>query len=413
MIEIAQYIRENLTHNILFTIGFLLLAGYFFGKIASLIRLPEISGFIIAGILVNSFTTGLIAAEMNKSLHIVTEVAVGLLALSIGSEFSLKKMRRMGKHIIIITIFQFCITFLFVITALSLFKLELPYGIILAVTACATAPAVIVAEVHHLRAYGKFIDYLFGTVVLIDALSVILFGMAFTLVTNYLDISSPDSFMIFDSFREIGLSILLGSASGFFIHLLTSKKNNEHEILIITLSVIFITTGISLVFHFSPLLLNIATGTTMANLSTHNHRVFKLLEPLTPPVYALFFIIAGIEIDPGIFLKMNILLLALIYFSSRFAGKYTGVWLGCQVSKTELAIRNNLGLCMMSQAGIALGFVLLIQTSPMLARIADGSPQKILFNNMMNIVLISIFLNELIGPVLSRYAILRGNQMEE
>ncbi|MBN2433953.1 MAG: cation:proton antiporter [Spirochaetes bacterium] len=413
MIEIAEYMRENLTHNILFTIGFLLFTGYFLGKLAALIKLPEISSYIIAGVAVNSFTTGIISIEMNESLHIITEVAIGLLALSIGSEFSLKKMRRMGKHIILITVFQFIVTFSLVTGALLIFDMQLPFTIILAVTACATAPVVIVAEVHHLRAYGKFVDYLFGTVVLVDAFCVILFGMAFTLVTNYLDISSPGSFMILASFSEIALSILTGLISGIIIHTFTGKSNNEHEILIITLSIVFITTGISLVFHFSPLLLNITTGTTLANLSSRNHRVFKLIEPLTPPVYALFFIIAGIEIDPGVFFKLGILMLALVYFASRFFGKYAGVWIGCHIGRTETSIRDYLGLCMMSQAGIALGFVLLIQTSPMLARLTEGSPEKILFNNMMNIVLISIFLNELIGPVLSRFAIIKGNRMEE
>ena len=219
--------------------------------------------------------------------------------------------------------------------------------------------------------------------------------------------------MVYDSFREIGISVLLGGTSGFLIHLLTIRNMNDHEILIITLSIIFVTTGISLVFHLSPLLLNIATGTVLANMSVKNHRLFKLLEPFTPPVYALFFIIAGIEIDPGIFLRFGIMAIAMVYFASRFAGKYLGIWIGCSIAKTEPAIRDNLGLCMLSQAGIALGFVLLIQTSPMMTRIGAGSPEREIFTNMMNIVLISIFLNELTGPVLSRYAILRGNQMED
>jgi len=413
ILDFAFYVKENLSHNVLFTTGFLLIVGFLLSKVAALVRLPEISGFILAGVLVNSFTTGFISHEMNKSLHTITEVAIGLLALSIGSEFSLKKMRRMGRDILVITIFQFLVTFIFVVAVLSLFKLQLPYAIILGVTACATAPAIIVAEVHHLRAYGKFVDYLFGTVVLIDALCVVLFGMAFTLVTNYLNISLDDSFLLLTSLREIFLSIILGCISGLAIHFLTIRNMNDHEILIITLSIVFVTTGISLVFHLSPLLLNITTGTVLANLSVKNHRLFKLLEPFTPPVYALFFIIAGIEIDPGIFFQWGILTLALAYFFSRFAGKYLGIWIGCRLVKTEPSIRNNLGFCMLSQAGIALGFVLLIQTSPMMTRIAEGSMERILFTNMMNIVLISIFLNELIGPVLSRYAIIRGNQMEE
>lgn len=411
-IELTKYINSNLTTNPLFTIGFLLFVGYFLSKLASLVKLPEISGFIIAGVFVNSFTTGMISHDMNSSLHAVTEVAIGLLALSIGSEFSIKKMRRMGRDIAVITIFQFIFTLAFVVSALNLFKLELPYAIILGVTACATAPAIIVAEVHHLKAYGKFIDYVFGTVVLIDALCVILFGITFTLVTNYLNIADTASFTIYDSLKEIIFSLILGGFGGFLVHFLTIKNKNETEILIVTLSVFFIMTGLSLVYHLSPLLLNITTGTVLANLSIKNHRLFKLLEPLTPPVYALFFVIAGIEINPGIFMQFGILLLAVVYFVSRFAGKYAGVWMGCKILKTEPEIRNNLGFCMLSQAGIALGFVLLIQTSPIMTRVDESLIQRQLFTNMMNIVLISIFINELIGPVLSRHAIIKGNKME-
>ena len=411
--EIAGYVRETLAHNILFTIGFLLLLGFFIGKAAVMVKLPEISGYIIAGIMVNSFTTGFISTEMNKSLHVVTEVAIGLLALSIGSDFAFKKVRRLGLDILVITVVQFIFTFSAVVLCLYFLKMQIPYAIILGVTACATAPAIIVAEVHHLRAYGKFVDYLFGTVVLIDAFCVIIFGAAFTMVTNYLNISAGDSSILLNSLKEILFSIFLGIFSGIVIHLITVKRSNDHEILIITLSMVFITTGVSLVFHLSPLILNIVTGTVLANVSIKNQRLFKLIEPFTPPVYALFFIIAGIEINPGVFLKPGIMVMALAYFLSRFAGKYAGIWLGCRIINTDPAVRNNLGLCMLSQAGIALGFVLLIQTSPMMSRIAEDSIERILFTNMMNIVLISIFLCELIGPVMTRYGILNGNKMEE
>jgi Kef-type K+ transport system membrane component KefB len=412
LFELTGYINSYLVQHSLLAIGFLLLMGYFFGYLATLIRLPEISGFIFAGILVNSFTTGMVSAEMNESLHVVTEVAIGLLALSIGSEFSIKKLRRIGKHIVVITAFQFLFTLVMVTGAMRLLGMAFPYAFILAVTACASAPAIIVAEVHHLRAYGKFIDYVFGSVVLIDALCVILFGVAFTLVTNYLNIAGTSP-LLGASLREIGISLLLGALSGVLIHLFTTKKTNESRIFIIMLSVFFTTTGLSLVLHLSPLLLNIVAGSVLASLSVRNHRLFKMLEPLTPPVYALFFVIAGIEINPGIFLQGSILLLAAGYFFSRFLGKYAGAWAGCRVAGMEPEIRDHLGLCMMSQAGIALGFVLLIQTSPIMTAGDSPQAQRLLFINMMNIVLISIFVNEVIGPVISRYAIIKGNSMEE
>lgn len=411
--EIASYMRENLTHNPLFLVGFLLLLGYSFGKLALLFKLPEISGYIISGMLVNSFTTGVVSHEMNRSLHVITELAVGLVALSIGSEISLRKIRTMGWNIFVVTAFQFVVTFSLVTLALRVFRLPLPYAMLLAVTACATAPALIVAEVHHLRAYGKFVDYLFGTVVAIDAMCVIIFGITFNLVTNYLDVSAGNTMAAFDSIWEIALSVVLGLAGGIAIHALTIRRKNENEIIIVTLGVIFITTGMALVYHLSPLIMNIVTGSVIANLSVRNHRLFVLFERFTPPIYGLFFVIAGIEINPGVFLNLSIMALALVYLSSRFAGKYAGTWAGCKAVGAEPEIRDNLGLCMLSQSGVALGFVLLVQTSPVVSRLGENTDHRIMFTNMMNIVLVSIFFNELVGPVITRFAIMRGNKMIE
>lgn len=404
----------------LFLVGLLLIGGYFLGRLFGRLRLPEIAGFICAGLLVNLFSPGDLQHRMNESLHIVTETAIGLLALSVGAEFSIRKLRRIGRNIVVITAVGLAVTFVtvyLVCIGISRILPDLPMGypfaILLAVTACATAPAVIVAEVHHMRAHGRFIDYLFGVVALGDAVSVVLFGLAFTVVMNVLDVDTAALYTLAASLREIGLSLLSGCIAGALLHMLVRRVRNPSECLIMTLGVVFALTGMSIILHLSPLLANMAMGAVVINLSPRNHRLFRQIEPLTPPIYALFFVIAGIELDPAIFLQAGVVAAGLVYIGARAAGRYGGAYTGSRICGVSAPIRRNLGTCMLSQGGIALGFVLLIQTSPLVIDMPADAPLYGVFPQLINIILISIFINEVASPFFLRHAVVRGNEMEE
>lgn len=403
----------------LFLVGILLIFGYFLGKFFGRLRMPEIAGFIFAGLMVSSFTTGLVSHDLNASLHIVTETAIGLLALSVGAEFSRRKMKRIGRNVLRITLIGLAVTFATVLLGcLALSRLlpglpiGYPYAILLAVMACATAPAAIIAEVHHMRAHGRFVDYLFGVVALGDALAVVVFGLAFTLVTNILNVDAVNVYTLATSLREIGLSVLAGAAGGVLLHLLSRRVHNPGEHLILTVGVVFLMTGFAIVLHLSPLLANMVMGAVLINLSSGNHRLFRQIEPLTPPIYALFFVIAGIEMNPAIFLQRTVLIAGLYYIVVRAVGKYLGTYAGAWACGLARPIRRNLGLCMFSQGGIALGFVLLIQTSPLATGLSEGDPLFGVFPELINIVMASIFVNEMASPFLLRYAMIRGNEME-
>ncbi len=216
---------------------------------------------------------------------------------------------------------------------------------------------------------------------------------------------------VFNALMEVGFSLLLGVLGGVVLHRITKDKHATNEILIVLLGVIFITTAFSIVFHLSPLLTNMATGSALVNLSARNHRLFRVLEPFTPPLYALFFVIAGTELRLDVILRGDVLLLGTVYILTRAVGKYGGIWVGCTMSGVGKPIRENLGWCMLPQAGVAIGLVLLIQASPLMQGLSAG--QQAVIHNMVNIVLLSVFVNELVGPPLSKMAIIRGNQMEE
>jgi Kef-type K+ transport system membrane component KefB len=355
--------------------------------------------------------TGIVHHEFARGLGLVTETALGLIAITIGGEFYAAKLRRMGKVIVIITVVQILAAFAAVTLALVLFRFPLPFALLLGAIASATAPAATVAIVQSLRARGKFIDYLYGVVALDDAGAVVLFGIVFALASGMIGEGESHGFeLVWHAVREVLLSLLAGGVSGFLIHLFSRRKANGNEVLIIVLGMLLVTTGLAVVFNLSPLLTNMAAGALIINLAPQNHRIFRFLEPFTPPIYALFFVIAGTELRPQILANTEILLLGLVYIVARALGKYGGVYLGCAIGKVEPEIRTNLGICMLPQAGVAIGLVLLIQASPLLAGLPPA--QLLIIETMVNIILLSVFVNEIIGPPLSRAAIIRGNRME-
>ena len=171
-------LRDVLTESTLFTVGILLIFGYVIGRIAVKIKLPEITGYIIAGLLLGDTVTGVVHHEMGESLKFVTDLALGMIALTIGGEFYAAKLKSMGRAIVIMTIIQVGLTFVVVSAAMGLLGMDLPLALLLGATATATAPAATVAIVQTLRVHGKFVDYLYGLVALDDAGAVVIFGVA-------------------------------------------------------------------------------------------------------------------------------------------------------------------------------------------------------------------------------------------
>jgi Kef-type K+ transport system membrane component KefB len=267
-------LRDLLSTHPLFSVGALLIFGYGLGKLAGLARLPEITGFIVAGILMGESVTGIIPIHMGEDLKLVTEVALGLIAITIGGEFYAVKLKRLGPAIAIITIVQIVATFAIVAVSLYLFRMPLVYALLMGAIASATAPAATVAIVQSLRAQGKFIDYLYGVVALDDAGAVILFGVVFAVVSGLLGSAGVDAAAaghglrtVLHAFMEVGLSVVVGLVSGFLIHAMARGKSNSNEVLIIALGVLFITTALAIVFKLSPLLTNMAAGAAIINLA--------------------------------------------------------------------------------------------------------------------------------------------------
>ncbi len=414
-------VQSFFSHHMLLSIGLLLLTGFFLAKLAGKARLPEVTGFIIAGILLGESVLGFVPHHVAAEMSLITEVALGLIALTIGGEFYWVKLKTMGRGVVIITVIQIIAAFLTTTLGLWLFRMELPYAMLLGAISTATAPAATVAIVQSLNATGKFVDYLYGVVALDDAGAVIIFGVVFAVVSAVAGPQAADALMeahaggtlmiIGEALFEVAASVLLGILSGYLIHSLVRKNRKPNEIMIITLGVAFFTIGGASAFHLSPLLTNMAAGAVIINLGARNHRIFHIIEPLTPPIYALFFVLAGTELNLSILADTRVLLLGLVYIAFRSVGKYGGVFLGAKIAKSPRSIQRYLGLCMLPQAGVAIGLTLMIQASPFGHYLLENNPA--ILDDILNIVLISVFVNELAGPPISKHALVRGLELEE
>lgn len=407
--DLPSFILFLNTHP-LFAIGIMLVLGYLFGHTAERVGLPEITGFLAAGLLMGPSVAAVISSEVATELLIITEIALGLICFTIGAELYLPKLRRVGRQVGWITAGQIGVTFLLVFGALSLIGVQPTFPLLLAATAGTTSPAATVVIVRSLRARGVYVDYLFGTVALGDAAAIVLFSILLAVAGVSLGIHAAASAVavVISVAANLALSLVLGVAGGMTIHAITRRQESSAEILIVTVGVVLLGTAVAAAFDLSPLLLNITCGAVVANIASRNSRIFRTIEPLTPPIYALFFVIAGTKLRPTLFLQPELLLGGGVYVIGRAVGKYTGAWVGAKINRVDPAIRRWIGVSLLPQAGIALGLVLMLQL------LGEGAGPEIeqAISTAVNVVLFAVFINEVLGPPLSRHATLKGNRME-
>jgi Kef-type K+ transport system membrane component KefB len=306
----------------------------------------------------------------------------------------------------VITVFQLFAAFIAVTGGLYLAGMNLAFAAIMGAIASATAPAATVAIIRDLKARGPFVDHLYGVVALDDAGCILLFASVTAIASNSLGASAGLLGNILHAMLEIGASIVLGGFAGWFLNFLTKKRTRANEILIITLAVILILSAVSNTFHLSALLSSMTAGAVMANLSRKIHRVVASLDSLSPPLYAAFFAIAGAELNLSIFTSPSILLLGGVFVMARGVGKVLGVRFGAIAAGSDPLIRKYLGFGMLPQAGVAIGLVLFLDTIPYFAHNHE------IMTSLINIVLFSVLFNELAGPPLSRYSVIRGAKLE-
>ena len=410
---IVQALRSVAASNALASLGILLLVGYMLGKLAGKLRLPEITGFILAGLFIGRGGLNVLPVLFEPAFMALSKAALTLIAFTIGAEFFLPKVRRIGFQVAVMGVIEVVASMVLVTLVMRWLGLPWPFALVLGAIAAATAPAATVAIVQSLRARGRYIDMLYGLVALDDVAAVIIFAVVFAFAGRMLEpgLSIGIAPLLGHALLEIVISVLKGGATGLIICRLARKNPTTNEALIGCIGLLLLLGGVAQGYGYSLLLAGMAAGAVYVNCAQGDQRLFHTIEPLTPPLYALFFVIAGTELQPAILLRAETLLLGMGYVVARGIGKYGGIYAGATLTHVEPNIRNYMGLSMLPQAGVALGLVLLVRSSPWVTSLPDD--QQIYVSALINVVLFSVLFSELVGPPISRYAIIHGNDMEE
>lgn len=386
--------------NTLFKISIVIIVGLLGGKVARRFKLPNVTGYLIAGLLLGPSFFKLISEQDTKSFAIISEFALAGIAFSIGNEFVVKDILKLGKSIVVITLAEVvgAIGFVFAVTYF-LFQQPFAFSIVIASMSAATAPAATLMVIRQYRARGPLTQAILPVVALDDVFGIVAFGIAMSLakittgVTEYTFIQ-----MLTQPFVEIIGSLLLGGLAGLVLVFVANKASDKEELLGIVLAIIAGTTGLANWLGLSSLLACIMVGTVLVNLKPNSSRVFLTLNDFTPPVYLLFFTLAGASLDLSILATVG--LLGLAYIVARAAGKMVGAWIGAKAVDAPDVIRKYLGLALLPQGGISIGLSVIVRQQLPEYAVA-----------ITTVIMFSVLVYETSGPIFAKIAIQKAGEI--
>ena len=387
--------------NEILSVGLILIAALLAGHLAQLLRVPEVTGYLLVGVLIGPAALDLISHENIATLGFLSEVALGLILFNIGSIFEASNFRRVGPGVVRVTLWEATMAFVLVFVVLSLSGVAWPLAILLGVVAMETAPATTLMVLNEYDAQGPLTDRLMALVALNNMYVLFMFGV----VTAGLSLLNPaDQGWLFAGYRAVhGVlwtimgSIALGALLGLLMDLWARRAKESGEAMILSIGVVLITVGASRWLGLSPLMSTLALGATIANASTHGDHLLRALGRADPPLYAAFFVLAGAELMPASVLSLGIA--GVGYTLARAAGKIAGARIGLRGQEVPEMVRRHLGLCLVSSSSLAVGLTIQIRSAfPEYAATVTG------------IVLAAVVIFEIIGPLLTRRALLKTGE---
>ena len=391
-------------NNIFLAAAGILILGFIFSRLVKYIKLPRVSGYIITGIIFGPSIIKLFSEQALHQFDFFPKFALGIIALVIGAQLSFKLIKRLGFRLILLTLFESFGAFFLVTFLLSLFKMPLAAVLPLAAIAAATAPAATVAVIRECRAQGPLTETTLAVVALDDAIAIILFGLILTLDPNHLTLFGKSTWQaLSSSLLEIFVALLLGLAIGVISQLLFKFARERADNLTIIIGVVLLTTGLASFFNTSPLLSNMFLGLVLINLSQKNEHLIVDLEKFTPPIYCFFFVLAGANLNLAVFAQVGPILIfwGIIFVLARLIGKTAGAYIAGTLSKAPDNIKKYLGLTLVPEAGVAIGLSLLIGTSSAYFEFRSV---------ILNVTLMAVAINELIGPICTKYALFKAGE---
>ncbi|MEJ2587534.1 MAG: cation:proton antiporter [Deltaproteobacteria bacterium] len=401
-------------HDVTFALAVILGAGFFIAKLGQLLRLPSVTGYILAGVILGPSVLNVVSEEtVTGRLNHFTQIALMLIAFGIGEHLELSRLKRSIKSVGLIGIGETSGAFLFV--ALGTFFVAQASGVgetgwghqdyaVLAVlfgaVSVATAPAATLHVMRELKAAGPLTTTLMAVVAVDDGLAIMFFGIAMSAARQMVGAGFGSfGLAVLSSIVEIVSSLMMGFVTGLILDFFVHRLRRRGEVLTIGLALLLLCGEAARLLHFSPLLAGMAVGFTIVNRDRRDVRLFRVINRFEPPIYVLFFTLAGAH------LNLSALIIAgwvgLVYFMLRAAGKLAGCSLGGWLAKAPAVVARYLGLALIPQAGVAIGLIFLIRGDAALGGYASV---------IIPVVLGSVVLSEITGPVCARVAVERAGE---
>lgn len=382
------------------SIAIMLFAGFLLTRLTKLIKLPNVTAYIVAGILIGPYCLNLIPTNFVTNTSFLADVSLAFIAFSTGEFFRFDTLKKNGGKVVIITVFEALLaSILIFIVSYFVMHLTLPFSIVLGALAAATAPASTMMTIRQTNSKGDFVDTLLQVVALDDVVGLIAYSVAISIAIA----SIAGSFSFISVIKPILINLaalVIGGLFGFLMKLLMPKKRSKDNRLIISIALLFTYCGLCSLVDVSPLLGCMCMSTIYINI-TNDDKLFKQLNYFTPPILLLFFVRSGVSFDLKALVSSSsigsvpIIVIGVVYFFVRIIGKYAGAYLGSLIVKKDKKVRNYLGLALIPQAGVAIGL------AAMGARTIGGEVGAAL----ETIILASSVLYELIGPACAKLSL--------
>ncbi len=389
--------------SIIISVAFMLLFGFAMTRITKLLKLPNVTAYILAGILIGPYCLGLIPQRIIDGMDFLSDIALAFIAFSTGEFFRFSTLKKSGAKVMVITVCEALLAsvVVFIVTFFVL-RLDLAFSVVLAALASATAPASTVMTIRQTGAKGDFVDTLLQVVALDDIVGLVAYSIAISVAVS--SKTGAGAFHIWDIIKPLLINIgvfALGGVFGFLMKLMMPKKRSTDNRLIISIALLFSFCGICTLLDISPLLGCMSMGTVYINI-TDDDKLFKQLNYFSPPLLLLFFVRSGLNFKLDVLINSSgsigttpLIVIGILYFFFRIVGKYAGAFLGCLAVGKPKETRNYLGLALIPQAGVAIGLAALG------ARTLGGDDGVAL----NTIILASSVLYELIGPACAKLAL--------
>ena len=388
--------------QIIISVALMLFFGFLFTRITKLAKLPNVTGYILAGIVIGPYCLNLIPANIIGGMDFISDIALAFIAFSVGEFFKFESLKKNGAKVIVLTLFEalFASVVVFVVSFFVL-HLGMAFSVVLAALASATAPASTIMTIRQTGAKGDFVETLLQVVALDDVVSLIAYSVAISIALGTIGGGSFDFGIIILPILKNLLAIAIGVVFGLLMKLLIANRKSSDNRLIIVLCALLLFCGICSLLDVSPLLGCMVIGTVYINFAK-DEKLFLQVNYFSPPILLLFFVKSGLSFNlsalfsgSSIFGAVPLWAIGLIYFFVRIIGKYSGAFVGSIVTKKPKETRNYLGLALIPQAGVAIGLAALG------ARTIGGPTGEAL----QTIILASSVLYELVGPVCAKLSL--------